>query len=536
MTRSTWAPIVCALALVAANVALATPTEEASLNTCQAQVKSAARTYVDAYVKAVGTCLQAISTQIIQNNADATNAARTCVTQFRLLNDSRNAGKSLAEKLTASIDKKCQPGNPNVTHTLADILGSGAGVPEPLEVDNIEDWCTNFGGSGSITTLQQWVDCVTASHACGAQQTIATQYPRAVEWLNDVKPDMNALSPSPVTDTSQISDAVAGLTAVVAAMDPANTGQAAFQCGDNGQLAVCTTNLATCTSNDNTCNSSLTTCNGTLTAVGTGNATAADVLSGMTFSSSAGLGVTGTMPNNSAMSFAPGASAQAIPPGYYNGSGTVAGDANLVGGNIVSGISIFGVAGTALPSQTSSPLKTGQTTPYGTGSDGDLQKGVARRYVDNGDGTITDTQTGLMWEKKDQSGGIHDWSNAYTWSGASYGITNVMDGTMITWFLAALNGGGGFAGYTDWRIPNVNELLSIVNYQNNEPAVDPVFNTACAASCTVTSCSCTMWYTWSSTTLQSNPSNAWFVYFGWGGADAYGKNQPSSVRAVRGGS
>jgi hypothetical protein len=60
-------------------------------------------------------------------------------------------------------------------------------------------------------------------------------------------------------------------------------------------------------------------------------------------------------------------------------------------------------------------LKTGQTTAYGTGSDGDLQKGTARSYTDNGDGTITDNVTGLMWEKKSDDGGIHDKDNMYTW-------------------------------------------------------------------------------------------------------------------------
>ena len=94
-------------------------------------------------------------------------------------------------------------------------------------------------------------------------------------------------------------------------------------------------------------------------------------------------------------------------------------------------------------------LKTGQTTAYGTGSDGDLQKGRSRSYTDNGDGTITDNTTGLMWEKKDQSGGTHDWSNAYTWSAPSTFTTNFMDGTITTTFLASPNSGSGFAGYTD---------------------------------------------------------------------------------------
>jgi hypothetical protein len=127
--------------------------------------------------------------------------------------------------------------------------------------------------------------------------------------------------------------------------------------------------------------------------------------------------------------------------------------AGLLGGNIVKGVSIFGVAGTAPPLQ---PLKTGQTTPFGTGSDGNVKKGVARSYTDNGDGTITDNKTGLMWEKKDQSGpsGIHDVHYTYTWSGPSYGSSYIMDGTITSTFLAALNGGSGFAGHTDWRIPN----------------------------------------------------------------------------------
>lgn len=66
-------------------------------------------------------------------------------------------------------------------------------------------------------------------------------------------------------------------------------------------------------------------------------------------------------------------------------------------------------------------LRTGQTTAYGAGSDGDLELGVARGFVDNGDGTITDTSTGLMWEKKSDDGSIHDKDDVYTWSGRSRG-------------------------------------------------------------------------------------------------------------------
>jgi len=197
------------------------------------------------------------------------------------------------------------------------------------------------------------------------------------------------------------------------------------------------------------------------------------------------------------------------------------------------------LSGAGLPTCGGFPA-TGQTTAYGPGSDGDVQAGGTLSYTDNGDGTITDNVTGLMWEKKSADGSIHNQDNVYTWSGASYGSTNIMDGTVTT-FLATLNSGGGFAGHTDWRIPNYKELVSILNLEKSVPAVSPAFNTACASGCPVTSCSCTKSQVyWSSTTNRGNPGAAWGVNFLNGFVSAYAKwsnDYPNLqyVRAVRGG-
>jgi hypothetical protein len=111
-----------------------------------------------------------------------------------------------------------------------------------------------------------------------------------------------------------------------------------------------------------------------------------------------------------------------------------------------------------------------------------------------------------------------------------------MNGTMVTTFLATLNTGAGFAGHTDWRIPNMNELQSVANYHNYNPAVDPVFNTHCASGCTVLTCSCTQsGYYWSSTTDQDNQDNAWYMLFPNGYASYNYKSTTNYVRAVRGG-
>ena len=134
-------------------------------------------------------------------------------------------------------------------------------------------------------------------------------------------------------------------------------------------------------------------------------------------------------------------------------------------------------------------------------------------YHDNGDGTVTDNNTLLMWEKKDTSGGIHDVNNTYTW-GAAFSPD----------FLVKLNTSPCFTGHCDWRIPSFKELQSIVDYSMFFPAIAASFPGSTAAD-----------FYWSSTTYAGGPSYAWDVLFIDGSVYAFDKNYLLHVRAVRGG-
>ena len=142
-----------------------------------------------------------------------------------------------------------------------------------------------------------------------------------------------------------------------------------------------------------------------------------------------------------------------------------------------------------------------------------------------------------MWEKKSDDGSIHDQDDVYTWWDA------------LSVFIPALNQGSGFAGHTDWRLPNIKELYSIAVGESAvgcvNPAVDAAFNNNCTPGCAVTECSCqwssqngdTLHY-WSSTSFTDLPNgnNAWYVQFWCGGFTMVdSKGTKFSVRAVRGG-
>lgn len=101
------------------------------------------------------------------------------------------------------------------------------------------------------------------------------------------------------------------------------------------------------------------------------------------------------------------------------------------------------------------------------------------RFVD-GKLTIRDTQTNLMWEKKDSAGGLHDVSNVYTWCQAT-GNTEGLCAGAVSW-IAQVNK-EKFAGSSDWRIPTVKELSTIVDKASKgcgrgSPCIDPIFGSS----------------------------------------------------------
>lgn len=137
--------------------------------------------------------------------------------------------------------------------------------------------------------------------------------------------------------------------------------------------------------------------------------------------------------------------------------------------------------------------------PDWPGQDGFYQLGCLAegRFVDNGDGTISDVCTGLMWQKETAPLQM-TWQNALIYSDTL-----------------------GLADYTDWRLPNVTELHSIVNWGTLNPSSYPPFETEID------------WY-WSSTSNALDNQLNWSIRFSGGDLSFRIKTAEQLVRAVRG--
>ena len=132
-------------------------------------------------------------------------------------------------------------------------------------------------------------------------------------------------------------------------------------------------------------------------------------------------------------------------------------------------------------------------------------------FTDNGNGTVTDNVTGLMWQQEDDDT-TREWEDAIT-------------------YCESLS----LAGHTNWRLPNIKELKSIVDYNKIVPAINTTYfpNTNYGYP--------PFTFYWSSSTFVFPPFNtmAWFVMFGGGTVvpytDSDDKSSPAYVRCLRGG-
>ena len=183
-------------------------------------------------------------------------------------------------------------------------------------------------------------------------------------------------------------------------------------------------------------------------------------------------------------------------------------------------IPLFETAGPPAP-----VAKTGQTTAYATGDDGSLQKGVAAptpRFTDNGNGTVTDRLTGLVWLKD----GICEkfWGsdsatvNPRPWAQA------VQSANLLAAGSCGLNDGSK-AG--DWRLPNRKELDTLIDLGQSNPALPegwPLGDSVLGV------------FYWTSTTVAPPLStNAWAFNVFNGVVFYTAKTDELHVRPVRGG-
>lgn len=147
---------------------------------------------------------------------------------------------------------------------------------------------------------------------------------------------------------------------------------------------------------------------------------------------------------------------------------------------------------------------------------------------------VKDNVTGLLWENKTGDGSIHDGAKTFTWcdtnpitNGGNQGSCGTAEGdgaTDTAAFIRALNN-ANFGGSSDWRMPTVKELESILDMGRELPAVNPngFLNTASSDY-------------WSSTTYAGyDGGTAWCVPFGYDNVSPSSKTLAFPARAVRGG-
>lgn len=154
---------------------------------------------------------------------------------------------------------------------------------------------------------------------------------------------------------------------------------------------------------------------------------------------------------------------------------------------------------------------TGQQVSYVLGDDGQYQLGVespAVRFVDNGDGTILDQLTGLVWLQDAACLGTMDWVSALTTaSDLSDGICSLTDRS----------------GPGEWRLPNVLEIFSLIDLGSHTPALSSGHPFSGVA----------LQFYWTATTLNNALDRGRTVDMNYGNIDQSNKVNLHSVWPVR---
>jgi hypothetical protein len=129
---------------------------------------------------------------------------------------------------------------------------------------------------------------------------------------------------------------------------------------------------------------------------------------------------------------------------------------------------------------------------------------MAGSFSRNANGVVTDSRTNLEWQDdySDNSNSIKEtiWQNAID-------------------YCENLN----LDGKSDWRLPNTNELVSLVDDKKNNPSIDATFQNT------------NSYYYWSSTTNVNFNNDAWSVSFDYGSQYLNSKDSSHYVRCVRAG-
>ncbi len=132
-------------------------------------------------------------------------------------------------------------------------------------------------------------------------------------------------------------------------------------------------------------------------------------------------------------------------------------------------------------------------------------------FTRNGDGTVTDNVTGLMWQQVGDNN-IYNWFQATGTSDTTYNQGGAINAC----------GNLSLAGHDDWRLPSVNELLLLVNNSMVSPAIDESVFPG------------TSFFYWTSTAHAEGVDYAWLVNFDFGFTFDGIKTNESNVRCVRG--